>query len=186
MEESRILIEFFRKRLYVLAHLGLRKIFGLRTRRIAPFFLHSIAVKISPNRTLKLYRGLSAEEFQLASKDLAKRNKATWSAILEKRARGDFRYPAELDQAILALHRDLRLEYQYFTDTKSIAEGYARKVRGLLVELSVPVADLLAHFDVEFQNFGQRKKRFEIVYAVRGATLARLGAKWKLKVSRKK
>ena len=55
----------------------------------------------------------------------------------------------------------------------------------MLVELSVPVKDVLQHFDVEFQNFGQRKKRFEIVYAVRGGALARFSAKWKLKVRKK-
>jgi hypothetical protein len=100
--------------------------------------------------------------------------------------KGNFKYPQQLDRSINALHKNLRLEYQYFTDSKVIAESYARKVGGLLVELSVPLNEVLKHFDIEFQNFGRRKKQFEIVYCVKGSTLAKYGKRWRLKTTRKK
>lgn len=137
-------------------------------------------------RILKLYRGLSSDEFNLATDGVFKENKRVWSSILANRTNGDFDYPHELDRPITTLHKNLRLEYQYFTDSKVIAEGYARKVGGLLVELSVPLNDVLKHFDIEFQNFGRRKKQFEIVYCVKGSTLAKYGKRWRLKTARKK
>jgi hypothetical protein len=137
-------------------------------------------------KILKLYRGLSSDELILATDDVFKENKKVWSSILEHRLNEDFDYPQELDRPITTLHKNLRLEYQYFTDAKLIAEGYARKVGGLLVELSVPLNDVLKHFDIEFQNFGRRKKQFEIVYCVKGSTLAKYGQRWRLKTVRKK
>ena len=137
-------------------------------------------------KILKLYRGLSSDEFSLATDDVFKENKKVWSSILEYRLNGDFDYPHELDRPITTLHKNLRLEYQYFTDSKVIAEGYARKVGGLLVELSVPFNEALKHFDIEFQNFGRRKKQFEIVYCVKGSTLAKYGKRWRLKTARMK
>lgn len=133
---------------------------------------------------LKLYRGLSTQEFNLATDDLLAQNRNVWSAILVLRAKGDFEYPHELDNSIRSLHNNLRLERQYFTDSKKIAEGYARKVDGLLLEVSVPLKDLLKYFDIEFQNFGRRKKQFEIVYRVKGASLAKFGQRWKLKTKK--
>jgi hypothetical protein len=135
---------------------------------------------------LKLYRGLSSDEFNVAAAELFKENKKAWFLILEHRLNGDFDYPRELDRPITTLRKNLRLEYQYFTDSKVIAEVYARKVGGLLVELSVPLSDVLKHFDIEFQNFGRRKKQFEIVYCVKGSTLAKYGKRWRLKTARKK
>lgn len=135
---------------------------------------------------LKLYRGLSSSEFNIATDKVLKRNKDSWALILKERAEGNFNFPMHLSQAITTLHKDLRLEYQYFTDSKPVAEAYARKVNGLLVELSVPVKDLLDFFDIEFQNFGRRKKQFEIVYRVKGSTLAKNGKRWRMKVRRKK
>lgn len=139
-----------------------------------------------PSPTLKLYRGLSSDEFHLATDEVFNGNKSAWAAILTHRAKGDLKYPASLDKSITSLHKNLRLEYQYFTDSKSIAEGYARKVGGLLVELTVPVKDVLEHFDIEFQNFGRRKKQFELVYCVRGSALVRYKKQWRLKVEKKK
>lgn len=136
--------------------------------------------------TLKLYRGLSAEEFQLATDEILKANKAAWTAILSRRAEGNFSYPVDLDKSITALHKSLRYENQYFTDARDIAEGYARKVGGLLVELTVPLADVLKAFDVEFQNYGQRKSRFEIVYRVKGSDLAKNAKRWTLEVRKLK
>lgn len=138
------------------------------------------------SKILKLYRGLSSDEFNLATVEVFKENKKAWSSILEHRLNGEFDYPHHLDRSITTLHKNLRLEFQYFTDSKAIAEGYAKKVGGLLVELSVPIQDVIKHFDIEFQNFGRRKKQFEIVYCVKGSTLAKYGKRWLLKTARKK
>jgi hypothetical protein len=54
------------------------------------------------------------------------------------------------------------------------------------VELSVPLKDVLKHFDLEFQNFAQRKTNFEVVYCIRGKVLAEHKEKWKLKVKKNK
>lgn len=132
-------------------------------------------------KTLKLYRGLSSSEFNLATPEVFRENRKAWATILAHRVNGDFKYPSEFDRTITKLHKNLRLEYQYFTDTKNIAEGYARKVGGLLIEISVPLEDILQHFDIEFQNFGRRKKLFEIVYCVQGSTLVKFQTHWKLK-----
>lgn len=137
-------------------------------------------------KVLKLYRGLSSDEFNLATDEVFRQNRDTWASILAHRVKGNFNYPPQLDRSISALHKNLRLEYQYFTDSKVIAEGYARKVGGLLVELSVPLNEVLKHFDIEFQNFGRRKKQFEIVYCVNGSTLAKYGKRWRLKTARKR
>lgn len=136
--------------------------------------------------SLKLYRGLSADEFNLASETLVRENRRIWSSIIERRAKGYFEYPHTLDKAITMLHKNLRLEYQHFTDSKSIARNYARKMNGLVIELAVPIKDLLSHFDIEFQNFGRRKKQFEVVYCVKGSVLKKYSRRWRLKVGRAK
>lgn len=136
--------------------------------------------------TLKLYRGLSADEFKLAGNQVFIENKKVWSSILEYRAKGDLKYPNHLEAPIKTLHKNLRLERQYFTDSKAIAEGYARKVEGLLVELSVPLKDVIQYFDIEFQNFARRKKQFEIVYCIKGSSLLKFKSKWGLKVKKLK
>jgi hypothetical protein len=138
------------------------------------------------SKVLKLYRGLSSEDLYFATNEVLKQNKRTWSSILYYRVNGNFKYPEQLDRSIIDLHKNSRLEYQYFTDSKIIAEGYARKIGGILVELSVPFNDVLKHFDIEFQNFGRRKKQFEIVYCVKGTTIAKYDKQWRLKVQKKK
>lgn len=137
--------------------------------------------RLVAKKILKLYRGLSSEEFILATEDVIQQNKKVWAQILDRRIRDTVSYPKELDRSIANLHKNVRLEYQYFTDARAIAEGYARKVGGLLVELSVPLPDVLKHFDIEFQNFGRRKKRFELVYRIKGSVLAAHRKRWKLK-----
>ena len=137
-------------------------------------------------KILKLYRGLSSDEFNLATEEVFEQNKKVWNSVLKHRVKGDFNYPHELDKDINELHKSLRLEYQYFTDNKTIAEGYAKKVGGLLVELSVPLKDVVELFDIEFQNFGRRKKQFEVVYCVKGSTLVKHSKRWRLTVGRKK
>jgi hypothetical protein len=136
------------------------------------------------DKKIKLYRGITADEFIFASDDLVKKNKKMWAQLLSKRAEEDFRYPREMDNAIVELHANLRLEYQYFTDSKSIAYAYAHKARGILLEMTVPVSEIAKHFDLEFQNFSSRKKRFEIVYRVKGSVLKKFNKTWKLKMTR--
>lgn len=135
---------------------------------------------------LTLYRGLSSSEFNAASEALLRENRQTWRQIIERRTKGKFDYPETLNKDIAKLHRNLRLERQYFTDSKVIAETYAKKVGGLIVEMIVPVNDIVNHFDIEFQNFGRRKKQFEIVYCVKGSLLNRFSRRWRLKVRRMK
>lgn len=134
---------------------------------------------------VKLYRGISADEFTLATEDLLTENRKTWSRIIENRANGDFSYPHDLNQAITQLHKRTRFEYQYFTDRKLIAQEYVRRVGGLLIELTVPAKDVIHYFDIEFQNFSRRKTSFEIVYRIKGSILSRHAKKWRLQVRRK-
>lgn len=135
---------------------------------------------------LKLYRGISADEFNLGSIEIFRANKRTWKKIIEQRVIGDFSYPHGLDKEIKTLHEKLRLEYQYFTDSRPIAESYAKKVGGLLVEITVPLKSIIDYFDIEFQNFSRRKKLFEIVYCVKGSILFKHSKSWRIKVRRKK
>lgn len=135
-------------------------------------------------KALKLYRGVSASEFNLVSEKLLRKNRDVWRLILSSRAKGNFKFPSDLSKEIIELHSNLRLEKQYFTDSKAIAQSYARKVGGLLIELSVPTSEILKHFSLEFQNFGLRKKNFEIVYCVPGKILNRHRERWKLKVKK--
>ena len=99
-----------------------------------------------------------------------KGNKKLWRSILAKWLLGSIGYPLEMDRDLKRLQKNLRLERPYFADSRDMAEGYAKKVKGILMEISVPLKDVLNHFDLEFQNFTQRKFRFEIVYCVRGAS----------------
>lgn len=137
-------------------------------------------------KSLKLYRGISANEFQYASDKLFAENRQIWHSLLQRRAAGKFDYPLEMDKAVTTLHTKLRFEHQYFTDSKSIAEGYAKKVSGILVEIQVSVEDIVKNFDIEFQNFSKRKRQFEIVYGVKGSVLLKFAEAWRFKVRRKK
>lgn len=131
---------------------------------------------------LTLYRGISADQFTSATRKVFAKNKKVWKLILERRLNNDLAYPQSLDREIIELHQNIRLEFQHFTDSKSIAEGYARKVRGLLIEIKVPLKDVISQFELEFQNFGKRKKQFEVVYRVKGSVLAKRAKAWRLQV----
>jgi len=48
----------------------------------------------------------------------------------------------------------------------------------------VPIHEVVKHFRIEFQNYGKRKKRFELVYVVDGSLLKRKSSQWKLKVKK--
>ena len=133
-------------------------------------------------KTIKLYRGVSATDYKLASASLIDQNRKLWRDILQLRSVGDFNFPKELSQEINKLQRNQKLERQYFTDRKEIARSYAAEVNGLLVEITVPIVDVLKNFNLEFQNFGLRKKTFEIVYCVPGKVLNRRQTDWKMRV----
>jgi hypothetical protein len=132
---------------------------------------------------MKLYRGTKAKEFSHFTPDVAAELRNTWDSILTERARGDFGYPDEFNDEILEASRLVRLQRQYFTDDKNIASSYAKENDGTLIEIDLSVADILDHFTIEFQNFAQRKKNFEIVYMVDSSKLYSHAKKWKLKTS---
>lgn len=131
---------------------------------------------------MKLYRGLK-ENFN--HKDLESQEKfnVLWKNILNIRAKGQFSYPEHLNKDISYLKKLDRYSRQYFTDRKEIAEAYAKKSRGSLVELDVSIDDILEHFIVEFQNYQSRKKDFEITYIVKGSLLYVYRDKWKVKIT---
>lgn len=94
---------------------------------------------------------------------------------------GDFTYPDPLNDDILAASKLTRLQRQHFTDNREIAASYAKANDGLLVEIDVPISEILSHFTIEFQKFAQRKRSFEVVYVIDAAKLSSLSKKWKLK-----
>lgn len=130
---------------------------------------------------MKLYRGLKSSEFKMFSEDAALELRNLWSAVLNKRSKGDWTFPNELNEDILLGEKLLRLQRQHFTDRRDIALGYATENNGALIEIDVSKKDILDHFRIEFQNFGKRKKSFEIVYVIDSSILFRNRRKWKLK-----
>ena len=130
---------------------------------------------------MKLYRGIRAQEFSLFTPAVAAELRSTWKAILAVRANGKFDYPHDKNDRILAASRLVRLQRQHFTDRKAIAVAYAKANGGLLIEIDLPVDQILEHFTIEFQNFTQRKKKFEVVYVVDSGKLSKHSKKWKLK-----
>lgn len=138
----------------------------------------------SAKRSIKLYRGLKSNEFSYFTPEVSDKLRQTWARILKSRSKGNFTYPQELNSEILNASKLVRLQRQHFTDNKKIAYNYARQNGGLLVEVEVPISDLLNKFTVEFQNFSNRKKQFEIVYVVDSSVLFKSAIKWKLKSKR--
>lgn len=130
---------------------------------------------------MKLYRGLKSGEFERLSREVQDSLRQNWKPILHRRSRGDLSFPKDLSQNIKRLVSLVRLQDQYFTDNRSIAEGYARTNGGLLVEIKPSMDDLLEHFKVEFQNFSKRSRQFELVYRTSGLTLSKMSKRWKLK-----
>lgn len=130
---------------------------------------------------IRLYRGLSSPEFRNLDPAGQRRQKKIWSELLVLRAAGDFSYPEGMDAEIRWLEGSLRLGVQYFTDREAVARAYARREGGSLVSIEVPVPEVLRCFRKEFQNFGRRKKLFELVYAVDGMLLWKKRKAWKLK-----
>ncbi len=131
---------------------------------------------------MKLYRGLKSVEFKYFSEKVQGELNQTWAKILSRRSKGDWSYPKNLDNEILSTEKLLRLERQHFTDQKSIALNYAKTFNGVIIEIDIPIKDILKNFRVEFQNFGKRKTKFEIVYVVDATLLYRNRKKWKVKI----
>jgi hypothetical protein len=132
---------------------------------------------------IRLFRGLKTPDFRLFSAAEGGRQRRIWKRLLEARARGDFSHPAAMDEELQWLEKSLRLGRQFFTDCKDIASAYAKTTGGALVSLEVPLAEVLKLFALEFQNFGSRKKKLELVYVVSGSVLAKRAKAWRLKLT---
>lgn len=132
---------------------------------------------------MKLYRGIISPTYSPFTPADAKSLKVTWQAILENREQGVFSYPDDLNGEILDAQDLVRLQRQHFTDDKEIAEGYAKLNGGILIEINVPIAEILKYFTIEFQKFAQRKKSFEIVYVIDAAKLHSMAKQWNLSCS---
>ncbi len=104
----------------------------------------------------------------------------SWKNVLQKRVKGDFSYPLELDAEICSLEKLGRLSYQHFSDDRRMAAAYAKQKKGVVIEIDIPLTDIKKYCIVEFQNFSKRKKSFEIVYIVKGSDLCRHAKKWKM------
>lgn len=130
---------------------------------------------------MKLYRGIKSSEFKHFTDDTATELEQTWSSILKLRSQGKLEYPKHLDPEISRAEKLIRLQRQNFTDRREIALDYAKTYGGALIEIDVPLADILKYFRIEFQNFGKRKSRFEVVYVVDAKPLKKFKRKWKLK-----
>lgn len=133
---------------------------------------------------MRLYRGLKERDVQLYSPAVQGKVWDSWSKLLQKRARGNFSYPSELDAEVRSLEKLGRLSYQHFSDDERTANAYAKQENGVVIEIDVPLSDIKKYFMLEFQNFSKRKKSFEIVYIVRGADLHRSSKKWKIKMKK--
>lgn len=130
---------------------------------------------------MKLYRGLKTSEFRHYSDDISAEVRRTWASILKRRSQEDWSFPHELSTEISRLEKLLRLQRQHFTDRRDIALAYAKSNGGTLLEIEVTEKDLLNHFRIEFQNFGKRKKDFEVVYVVDASLLFQNQRRWKMK-----
>ena len=132
---------------------------------------------------MKLYRGIKSNTFSLRTQKEEHSFKSRWRHILEERERGNFAYLEHLDVAITELHKGNRFSHQNFTDRREIAERYAKNEQGILIEIDVPMADILEYFDLEFQNYPKRRECFEIVYSISGNTLTDKQYDWKLNLT---
>lgn len=130
---------------------------------------------------MKLYRGIKNSEFKHFTDDTAAELERNWSSILKLRSQGNFHFPKHLDSEISRSEKLVRLQRQNFTDRKTVALAYAKSNGGALIEIDVPVSDILKYFRLEFQNFGKRKTCFEVVYVVDSKPLNKFRRKWKLR-----
>ncbi len=131
---------------------------------------------------IKLYRGLKTDSLTIVDQDMASRHAVLWHKILTHR-QGSTKYPTDLDNSIAKLHEETRLYRQVFSDCRATAERYLNDSDdGVIVELEVPISELIRHFELEIQNYSKRKQHFEIVYTVRSAVLADHMQSWCCKI----
>ena len=135
---------------------------------------------------MKLYRGITSEEYLEHAAEVEGRFKNGWRKILEYRDKGDLSYPEELNDVVIELYKIQPLTRQYFTDNKAITEKYIKSEGGLVVEIDVPIEDILNNFIVEFQNYPKRRDRFEVTYLVHGKVLFDNKDRWKMQVVKSK
>src|SRR3989344_2771217 len=133
---------------------------------------------------MKLYRGLKRIEYGELDNKTINKNNESWKKILEIRKTGNLIYPSDLDALVKELFRTQCLTRQYFTDNKKVAKRYAKNEGGQLIEIDVPINDLLKYFILEFQNYSKRKKSFEITYLITGKNLIKKSKDWNLKIKK--
>jgi hypothetical protein len=85
-------------------------------------------------KVLKLYRGLSSDEFNLATDEVFRRNKDTWASILAYRVKGSFKYPQQLDRSINVLNNSIIGFTNICPDELNVYEGEVHMI-GLLPSL---------------------------------------------------
>jgi len=132
---------------------------------------------------MKLYRGIKSSEYIEHSEAIEKTFKDGWKEILKRRETGDFAYPEDLNDTIVELFKKQPFLRQYFTDNKVVANQYVKDESGLIIEVDVPIEDILNNFIIEFQNYSKRKEKFEVTYLVHSGVLFENKVKWGLKVS---
>lgn len=132
---------------------------------------------------MKLYRGITSKEYLEHTEEIENRFKEGWKKILTVREGGDLSYPENLNDVVLDLYKTQSLTRQYFTDNKAITEKYIKSEGGLIIEIDVPVDDILNNFIIEFQNYSKRRDQFEVTYLIHGKVLLENKEKWKMKVS---
>lgn len=133
---------------------------------------------------MKLYRGITSKEYLEHTEEIENRFKDGWRKILEYRNNGDLSYLEQLNDVIIELYKTQSLTRQYFTDNKNITEQYIRSEGGLIIEIDVPIEDILNNFVIEFQNYSKRRDRFEVTYLVHGKTLSENRDSWKMQISK--
>lgn len=133
---------------------------------------------------MKLYRGITSKEYLEHTEEIENRFKDGWRRILEYREGGDLSYPEELNDVIIELYKTQSLTRQYFTDNKAITEQYIKTEGGLVIEIDVPIDEILSHFVIEFQNYSKRRDRFEVTYLVHGKVFLDNKDRWKMRISK--
>lgn len=131
---------------------------------------------------MKLYRGITSKEYIEHSEQIENRFKDGWRKILEYREKGDLSYPEELNDIVIDLYKIQSLTRQYFTDNKTITEKYIKSEGGVIIEIDVPMEDVLNYFIIEFQNYSKRRDQFEVTYLVHSKNLLENRSKWKMQV----
>ncbi len=131
---------------------------------------------------MKLYRGLKGEVFKEFTDDVSKQHRDSLYKILMIRERGEWDYPSELSKDISWLKKHESLQRLYLTDCRDIAYEYAKSNQGLVIEVDVPIDDILKYFIIEFQNYSKRHTSFELVYFIDSKAFDTHKEDWDIKV----